>query len=248
MSITEAKLSRILKDRPFRFHHTIQSTNDDALAWLRQDAVDGSLVITRDQTAGRGRLKRGWYTPPDSALTCSIILRCDPIAAQQSTMLAAVSVFDLLDDLAIQELAIKWPNDIMVNGRKISGILAESLWSGEEMMGVVLGIGINLSVDFSATPLADRAISLHQLTRKELDPATLLTIFLRHFDRWRCHLGRTLLFRTWRSRLQLLGQWVTVDQRSGIAKAVDEEGALWLELANGEEIRILSGTLEERRD
>lgn len=247
MSLTEAKLSVVLKDRPFRFHHTLKSTNDEALTWLQHGAVDGSLVITRDQTAGRGRLNKSWYTPPDSALTFSIILRCDSIAAQQNTMLAALAVFDFLKDLTVQEVSIQWPNDVMVNGRKISGILSEALWSGQEMIGVVVGVGLNLSVDFSTTPLAIRAISLHEVLPVELDHAELLSSFLRHFDHWRIHLGTMQLFRNWRSRLQGLGQWVTVGQRSGIAKRVDEAGALWLEIENGEEIRLLTGTLEERR-
>lgn len=248
MTLTQEKLQLILESRPYRFFSALESTNDEGLKWLRQGAIDGSLVITDHQTSGRGRLDKGWYTPPASAITCSLILRCCLNAAQQSTMLAAVAVFDLLQELAIKDIGIKWPNDVQIGKYKICGILPEALWSGERFCGVVLGIGLNVRVDFAGTPLANTAISLESVSQLSYDRSCLLQRLLDKIDRWRPYLGTSTLFQAWRARLISLGRPVTIGAFSGIASAVDESGGLWLELDDGSQKRMLAGTLQEWRN
>ncbi len=247
LTLTKDKLRSALLGRPFRYYPALASTNDEALAWLQDGAEEGSLVISDHQTSGRGRQGRGWYTPPASALTLSIILRCSVDAAQQSTMLAAVAVYELLDELGISEIGIKWPNDVQIGPYKVCGILPEALWNGEEFSGVVLGIGLNVRADFVQTPLAKTAISLETASQFSYDRCDLLRRLLAITDCWRPHLGSATLFRAWRARLNSLGRPVKIGELSGIASAVDESGALWLDLPEGRQERILAGTLQEWR-
>ncbi len=242
------KLAAVLQGRPFRHFPTIPSTNDFAMQWLREGASDGALVIADHQTQGRGRQGRDWYSPIGTALTFSLIWRCQVHEAAQATMLAAVAVYDLLVALKIKDVAIKWPNDILITERKVCGILSEALWDNENFVGVVLGIGLNIHVDFSGTELSESAISLQTASLEPCERTEILRQLLSHLDQLRPYMGSSTLFRNWRSKLTSLGRPVTIQNLRGIASAVDDSGALWLELPDGQKKRILSGTLQEWRD
>ena len=114
-----------------RWFDSIGSTNDEALAWAAAGADDLSIVIADEQTQGRGRLNRRWFTPKGSALAFSLILRPAASAHLSRTVgLAALSIAESCLNLGLAP-RIKWPNDILLNGRKTAGILVESGWSGE---------------------------------------------------------------------------------------------------------------------
>jgi BirA family biotin operon repressor/biotin-[acetyl-CoA-carboxylase] ligase len=121
----------------------------EAAEWLQAGAADFSLVLANEQTAGRGRFQRRWYTPPDAALAFSLILRPrESEEGQQSllfTGLGAVAVCEALERLYGLRPQIKWPNDVLVTGKKVCGILSEAHWQGEKLLGIVLGIGINVA-------------------------------------------------------------------------------------------------------
>src|SRR5512144_1769195 len=138
-----------------RYFDTIGSTNTEALAWATSGAKDLSLVIAEEQTAGRGRLDRKWYTPRGAALAFSLILR--PTAEEKPFLtrtvgLAALAIADALRTRGLVA-QIKWPNDVLLDGCKVAGILVESVWSGEEVDCVVIGVGINVLK--GAVPSAD---------------------------------------------------------------------------------------------
>lgn len=245
MKLSEARLRKALAGRPFRYFPTIASTNDEALTWLSEGATDGALVITDHQQSGRGRLGRAWFTPPASALTFTLILRCDAFAARQSTMLAAVAMHELLREFVAAEIGIKWPNDVQIAGRKVCGILPEAGWHGEQFNGVVLGVGLNTQVDFSGSPLAETAISLHEVSHLPIDRLELLRRLLAKLDAWRPFLGCAELFHAWRARLNMLGSTVQIGELRGIASGVDEYGALLLDMPDGRRERVLAGDLSE---
>lgn len=149
-----------------KYFESVGSTNDEALAWGANDAKDLSLIIADEQTAGRGRLDRKWFTPAGTALAFSLILR--PSAPEQSHLsrivgLAALSIAASLSKRALSP-QIKWPNDILLNGQKVAGVLIESVWSGDQVDCVVIGIGVNIlkgsvpegeMLQFPATSLED---------------------------------------------------------------------------------------------
>src|SRR5215207_9230241 len=129
-----------------KYFESIGSTNDEALAWAANDAPDLSLVIADEQTAGRGRLGRKWFTPKGTALAFSLILQPTVDEKPHLTRIVGLAALAVIESLRARGLAaqIKWPNDIILMERKLCGILVESVWSGEDVDCAVIGIGVNV--------------------------------------------------------------------------------------------------------
>jgi len=231
--------------RPVRFYERVDSTNELALEWLRQGAETGSVIIADEQVKGRGRLGRAWYTPPGTALILSVILRPASSEIQQLTMLGAVAICELLEHIGAPDVGIKWPNDVQLLGRKVSGILPEVVWSGRHVDGAVLGMGINVRIDFAGTALADRAISIEPVLGRLIDRLDALVYLLNRIDEWTPQLGTKALFDAWRERLNMLGRRVTVVGADGMltgwAETVDEDGALRVKTDDGTIHRVIAG-------
>ncbi|MCK6579670.1 MAG: biotin--[acetyl-CoA-carboxylase] ligase [Anaerolineae bacterium] len=237
--------------RPYEFYPTIGSTNDRAMSLLLAGAAPGIVVLADEQTAGRGRLGRAWHSPPGSALMLSIVLR-PPSAAQSDVgMLGALIVCEAVEALGAPSAEIKWPNDVQVDGRKLCGVLPEAAWKGSILAGVVLGMGVNVSVDFSETPFQETAISLGDIGAST-DRARLLRALLDRFDQRSAQLGSDLLFEAWRARLNMLGRTISVvntsranpaDTLRGTAEGVDRDGALRLRGEDGAVRRVIAGDI-----
>ena len=147
--MNEGRLRKALSSVPIgelRYFDSIGSTNDEALTWASQGATDLSMVIADEQTAGRGRSRRKWFTPPGSALAFSLILRPSKVELVFPTRITGLGALALTDALLPIGLApkIKWPNDILIKGRKVAGILVESVWSGDVLLASILGMGVNV--------------------------------------------------------------------------------------------------------
>ena len=137
----------------WRFFETIGSTNDFALTWAQSGAQDMSLVIADSQSVGRGRFQRHWVTNPGAALAFSLVLR--PTASELQFLshfaaLGAIAIWQALAEEWGLAAQIKWPNDILLERKKAAGILIESTWSGSQLQGLVMGIGLNISPEISA--------------------------------------------------------------------------------------------------
>src|SRR5512133_2920580 len=150
MNLNELKksLSRLsLGD--IRYFDSIGSTNDEALAWAANDTPDLSVVIADEQTAGRGRLDREWCSPKGTALALRIVLRAPDEERSNLTRIVGLAALAVVESLQKHGLdaRIKWPNDILIQGRKVCGILIESVWLGEAVDCVVIGVGVNVSKD-----------------------------------------------------------------------------------------------------
>ncbi len=243
--LTAEQVTQTLAPRPVRFFATLESTNDAALAWLHEGAASGSVVIADEQTRGRGRLGRVWQTPAGAALAASVVLRPPPHLLHQITMVGALAVVDLLDGLGLSDVGVKWPNDVQVRGRKVSGVLSEAAWRGQNLDGVVLGIGVNVRVDFAGTGLADRATSIEMELGRPVDRLALLASLLDAVDRWYDRLESGLTFDCWKRRLTTLGQTVTLQGGAlvGQAEAVDEQGGLLVRGLDGRLRRVLAGDI-----
>src|SRR5687768_9901808 len=147
MVLTTERIQSKLNSRPLRFYEQADSTNDLALDWLRTGAAAGSVVVTDEQVKGRGRLGRTWYTPPGTALIVSVVLRPKVEYLGQITMLGAVAIAQMIEHLGTIDIGIKWPNDVLLQGKKVSGVLSEAVWNGDKLQGAVLGMGINVRID-----------------------------------------------------------------------------------------------------
>lgn len=249
---TETRLREALGERQFRFYPQTGSSNDDAIAWLMnadcaEMPADGSLVIADEQTKGRGRLGRTWFAPPATALMFSYMLRPLPQELPYTSMAASVAVCEAVASWdASLPVGIKWPNDVQISGRKLCGILPEAAWQGDKLVGVALGIGINIRIDFTASPFATTAVSLESVSHP-LDRAEFLTLLLERLDDWTRRLSSDALFEAWRSRLVTLGQQVSITNASGTisgtAASVERSGALMIRDHEKRLQRVIAGDI-----
>ena len=240
MTLSESILQQKLA-RPFRYFQRVESTNDHAKSWLLEGAPDGAVVVADEQARGRGRSGRLWHTPPKAALALSIVMKPKAADVARINMIGALSVYDLAKRSGCDDIGIKWPNDIQVQGRKISGILVENVWEQDDLSGAVLGIGVNVRIDFSQTELSDAAVSLEDITGVALDRAELLRMLLQRVEYWYQRIDSDEVFDTWRSRLNMLGNPVLAEGISGRALDVTAEGALLIEDHRGALHNITAG-------
>lgn len=217
------------------------STNDEARRLAEAGAPDGTLVIADYQTAGRGRLNRRWEAPPGCCLLLSLIFR--PNLAQQQaqrlTMICGLAVVEAIESETGLQAGLKWPNDVVLNGAKVAGILTEVGLSGERLVQAVVGIGLNVNLDPAQLPgdLLTPVGSLSQALGRPVDRLSLLWALLSAVERRYLALqagGSPHL--EWLSRLTMLGKPVTVSgagtSRYGVAEGVNADGGLLLRLAD----------------
>ena len=205
---------------------------------------EGALALADFQTAGRGRLGHSWEAPPGSAILSSILLKPPPgRRLPQLALVAGVAVADaleLLTDLAAQ---IKWPNDVMMRRRKVSGILAEAREGA-----VVLGVGVN--VNQTREQLSPRAGSLLTLTGREWDRTAvleaMLTALASRYEEWLAG-GLDAVYEGLGPRDFLRGRQVRVDGTGGTAVRIDRQGRLEIDLGGGELRPVESGEIEYER-
>ena len=205
-----------------RIHHRLtDSTNERAKQLAAQGAPHGTLVTADEQTAGHGRQGRVWTAPPRSAVLMSLVLR---ELDERLPLTAAVAICDALP----VEAAIKWPNDVWIEGRKVAGILVE----GRPQEGwAVLGVGLNVTTAHFPPELAESATSLH-LAGVAATPTQVLDDLVASLSRW---LGAppASVLDAWRSRDALRGERVRWADGEGIADGIDDSGALRVDTPAG---------------
>ena len=230
-----------------RFFNQTGSTNDIALAWAAEGAHDLALVCADEQTAGRGRGDRRWYTPSGVALAFSLILRPMPGEQQSIPCFSALGALAVCEALSARGLhpEIKWPNDVLINRRKICGVLSEAVWTGEKVESVVLGIGLNVSAQ--AVPQTEQlnfpATSLEAETKRITDRFLLLREILQALLYWRGLLTKDVFFHAWGSRLAFLGEQVEILGEGQVIEAgklegLEKDGSLRLRTAQGKTVTV----------
>lgn len=237
--------------RSVRFYQSTGSTMDDAVAWGRDGADEGSVVVAETQTASRGRIGRRWVSDSGN-LYFSVLFRPDTAALPLLSPLAGVAVARSIRQVATLYPTVKWPNDIMIDGRKVAGILAESAMSGPKVEHAIVGIGINVALDVSSEPeIAGTAASLDHLSDAEVDRSELLRRILQHMDALYLDLkrGRSPI-PEWRRWLDTLGQRVVVthhgSNNTGTAEDVDDYGNLLLRQDDGQMLTLTAGDITLR--
>jgi BirA family biotin operon repressor/biotin-[acetyl-CoA-carboxylase] ligase len=229
------------------YYPVTSSTMDVAKEAVRDGAEEGTIVIADHQTAGRGRLGRKWLALPDSSILLSIILRPNLEQLPRLNMAAALAVARSIEKVTGLKPIIKWPNDVLIEGRKVSGALIESDVRQDRVDSAILGIGLNVNLDPSTIPeISETATSLRQVLRQEVSRLEMLQALLGEFDELYQALRRgQSIDREWRRRLETLGREVTVkcgdEIKQGYAESVDEEGNLLLRLPDGSLVTIAAG-------
>ncbi|MHC1696495.1 MAG: biotin--[acetyl-CoA-carboxylase] ligase [Geobacteraceae bacterium] len=229
-----------------------ESTNLLAFRLAENSAPEGTVVIAEAQTGGKGRLGRHWESPPGVNLYCSVILRppMSPVRAPQLTFLSAVAVARAIEEVAQLQPTIKWPNDVLLNGRKVAGLLNEMSAETDTIHCVVLGIGVNINMRLEQFPsdLRQPATSLYlekgvSVNRVDFTRALLTSLDALYND-YLVH-GFPGIREEWLSRSTVQGRRVRVSfgngEMEGVVSGVDNDGALLIARGDGTQERVLAG-------
>jgi BirA family biotin operon repressor/biotin-[acetyl-CoA-carboxylase] ligase len=226
---------------------TVDSTQIVLAGLANAGAEEGTVVTARHQTAGRGRRGRWWWDAPGASLLLSVLLRPPVVVAQapQISLVAGLAVAEALTDAALVPARIRWPNDVLIDRRKVAGVLPEAGAGADGRVAhVLLGIGINVDQREFPAQLRDAATSLRLATGASPDRDRLLAAVLdaleRRYDEW-LDRGFAGLRPAWRERAQTLGERVrTGDGQEGLAVDVDDTGALLVDAGADGLTRVLS--------
>ncbi len=211
---------------PLFFYQEVGSTNDIAMDLATQGASHGTVVIAEGQTAGRGQRGKKWHTVPGSGLAVSVILKPSSFKGEdwmKYHALGALAVVEALEWYGL-ELWIKWPNDVLLRGKKVAGILVEASWEGEQVEYVILGIGVNVCRD----PLIENwvfdlpAISIEETLKEQIDWHELLKRILLRLGIWYSRIQDTRFIEAWERRLAYRGERVVVsiEDRNGLEESL----------------------------
>lgn len=230
----------------------IGSTNDFALKLAEEETEEGTLVIAERQTHGRGRMKRSWISPPYLGLWFSIILKpqISPHHSSKITFLAGLSVANAIRNETGVDAKLKWPNDVICNGRKLCGILTEIRAESDMVNSLVIGIGINVNFLKGDFPeyLKNTATSLRIETKEEVSRVKLLKVILQNIEKYYELFkedGFGPILSKWKEHSITLNKRVKAGSEGetfeGFAIDVDDECALLIRRDNGIISRVLSG-------
>ncbi len=241
-----------------RWFDELDSTNKYVLAQAEAGAPEGLVAVADHQTAGRGRLDRRWLAPPGTSLLVSVLLR--PAVATEHwhlvTVAASLAVADALEKLAGIRVGLKWPNDLVVDDRKIAGVLAESSLGGPGGPALVVGLGCNVDWHEMPDELRDLATACNAVSDRPVDREDLLVEFLRSFEVMYAGLGdgaaRERLRQRERQHSTTLGRRVRVEQPDGVVvgTAVDltTQGALVVDCGAGRKVFAVADVVHLRPD
>ncbi len=247
--------TQLLGQQIVHFYDT-SSTNNEAKRLAADEAVEGTIIVSEAQTLGRGRLNRGWFSPPGGGVWVSVILRppFPPQEAPKCTLLAAVATVEAIREASGLECGIKWPNDIFWQGRKVVGILTEMSAEMDAINYVVLGIGINVGLTEADFPeeLREIVASVSMGAGREVSRVELLQKLLARLEYWYQLVkkeGFAPVLEAWRRESVTLGQPVRVlageETYDGVAEELAEDGSLLVRTESGLR-RVLAGDVSLR--
>jgi len=237
----------------WKYYPVVGSTNDIALEWAKTGAPDWGLVIADQQNAGRGRGDRRWVTNPGSALAISLVIR--PSAQElemlpRFTALAALGLVNALEALGLQA-EIKWPNDVLLGGKKVAGVLVEMEWQENDLIALVVGLGVNVLPE-SVPPVEQLrypAISVAEASGRMVDRWTLMVNTIKVMKNLRPLLTLDDFIRVWNNKLAFRGEVKRIHLPGGSIEefeilGVTFEGALEVRDRRGKRVEIVSGEIE----
>ncbi len=233
--------------RSILYYPVLPSTMDMAKKMAKEGMDEGAVIIAGEQTEGRGRLGRKWVAPPDSSLSLSIILRPDMNQLPQLNMMASLAVVQSIQNVTGLRPLIKWPNDVLLNGKKVSGILIENVFEGAELRAAIVGIGININLDPSSFPeIASIATSLSIEAHRDVSPHAVLTSFLDAFEELYKELREGgNVYKKWLPFVETVGKTVRVKSgeaiEEGYVESIDANGSLILRKSDGRRLTMIAG-------
>ncbi|MBI4181018.1 MAG: biotin--[acetyl-CoA-carboxylase] ligase [Chloroflexi bacterium] len=249
-AITEGLETRFIGQRVL-YYSSLTSTMVVAKREAQAGAVEGTVIIADEQTGGRGRLKRAWLTPRGN-LALSLILYPSLSYLSSLMMLASLAVVHTIETVTGLKPQIKWPNDVLVNGRKVSGILIENDVQGSTVNYTIIGIGMNVNLKLADVPdIQTIATSLTTELGRDVSRLTVIRRLLVEMEKlYLALLAGGSIYEEWRDRLVTLGQKVRATDgettNEGIAESVARDGSLLLRGSDGSLTRIVAGDVTLR--
>lgn len=248
-----------LLGKEIHFYRELSSTNSIARQMALCGAAEGTIVMSRSQSAGRGRLQRHWFCPPGKGLLLSMVLRPE-ISVQlvpQLTLLTAVVVAETIKNVTGCEAGIKWPNDVLINDKKVCGILAESSFSRANVEYIIIGLGLNVNLDTNQLPpdCQETSTSLSLEVGRNVSRIKLLKQFIISWDE---HIqgfvkaGHPYVRGKWIENNVTLGRNVTINKENnsilGLAVDISEKGGLIVRLSDGSLKEFLAEDVSLRKN
>ncbi|SPD73026.1 Biotin--acetyl-CoA-carboxylase ligase [uncultured Desulfobacterium sp.] len=248
--IRDGLSTSLFGQREIEYFKVLGSTNTKAKELAEGGAAEGSLIIAESQTDGRGRRGRSWLSPAGEGIYATLILRpaMSPAGAPKITLMTAVAVADAILSVAELDVQIKWPNDIMVKGRKLAGILTEISTEMDSINYIVVGLGLNVNNPDFPEELANQATSILIETGRSPSRLCLLKAYLEQFEKYyrmfiQGHFKE--IMKRWKELSEIIGREIMIDVvgESHLGKVVDidDDGVLILQNGKGEIHRIFSG-------
>jgi BirA family biotin operon repressor/biotin-[acetyl-CoA-carboxylase] ligase len=239
--------------RNLLFEPSVGSTMDVARDAAAHGAAEGTLALADEQTAGRGRLGRGWVTPPALNLASTLVLRpgSDRLM-RQIAMMAPLAIARCVTELSALRAEIKWPNDVQVRGKKLAGVLIELVDPGDGRVVALVGAGINVNFDPVRHPeIQDIATSMAAETGRSWERESVLAAYLAHFEQIYAEAYRGRSPRSaWLEQLNTIGRLVRVQRPGaafdGVAEDVDDDGSLIVRTDAGEVVVVEAGDVTLR--
>ena len=241
LEIFDIKLETDILGRNFIYCDEIESTNAELLSGKQQYKKTGTVFLAEKQIAGKGRIDRTWLSAKGLNLTFSILLTKETVAElniNHLNLISSLAVSMAIENLYQLRTELKWPNDVLIDKKKVAGILIETSIKGNNIERVVIGIGINLNQiafhgDFNLTPT-----SLKLELRTEIDRENILAEILNLFEELLTELRNKPgnILKDWRSRCKMIGDKISITDgekvRSGIFYDIDDDGFLLLKRNN----------------
>jgi BirA family biotin operon repressor/biotin-[acetyl-CoA-carboxylase] ligase len=232
------------------YYPRLASTMDMAREKARQKAAEGTVILAGEQTGGRGRIKRLWISPPGS-VSLSVILYPDMARLNFLVMMAALAVARSIEQVIGLKTSLKWPNDVLIRGKKVCGILIESDLSGSTVSYAIIGIGVNVNFSIARFPeIAGFATTLSDELGSDVPLNDLVGHLLADLDHlYRCP-ETEVIYREWRDQLETLGKRVTVTSGKailqGTAESVTRDGSLIIRREDGTLAQVIAGDVNLR--
>jgi BirA family biotin operon repressor/biotin-[acetyl-CoA-carboxylase] ligase len=234
-----------------RCYKTIDSTNNEAKRLAHAGALEGTIILAESQHQGKGRMGRTWISPPGEGIYLSAVLRpcIVPAEVQKLTLVAAVALAFTFRHFGIIS-QIKWPNDILVNGKKAAGILMELITKAGQIDFVIVGIGVNVNTSIDELPLSIRnlATSINMVTSRPIPRQKIIQVLLMQLESWYKQFLTgpfEMILEEWKRLSYTLGTHVTVTlsdgKLEGVAEAVGSDGALMVRDDKGGRHRVIAG-------
>jgi len=248
--IREGLSTEVFGRRDILYFGETDSTNTRAKELADHGAPEGTVIVSEKQTDGRGRKGRNWFSPSREGIYVSLILRpgISPDEAPKTTLLTAVAVAEALISLTRLKVNIKWPNDILISGKKIAGILTEIKAEMDAIDYIIVGLGLNVNTPDFPDDIREKATSILIETGAPFSRVRVIKEYLKQYERYYKifgSIGFDPILARWKTLSNIIGQQITVEsmgtEHTGQVQDIDKDGVLILKDNSGQYHRIFSG-------